>query len=750
MKFSILILLFVTFLIQGYSPEKRDQFKVDPITAAKVKELLSRMTLEEKVGQMTQITIEVVSKTEGTKDQMHELDLEKLSDAITKYHIGSILNVFNVAHSIDYWHSIISKIHNISARETRLGIPVIYGIDAIHGANYTKNATLFPQAINIASTWNKDFAEEIGSITSAETKASGIPWNFYPVMDIGRQPLWPRLWETFGEDVHLASEMGAAYIRGAQGENISDYNKLATCLKHFVGYSFPVNGRDRTPAWISERMLREYFLPPFEAGIKAGSPTIMINSGEVDGIPTHSDYYLLTEILRGELKFEGFVVSDWEDIIRLHDRDRVADSPKEAVRMAVMAGVDMSMVPFDYSFYELLLELVREGSVPMERIDEAVSRILAVKFKLGLFDNPFIYKELKTDFASVNSSRVSLSAATESVVLTKNLDNLLPLSKDTKVFVTGPTSDMLSVLNGGWTITWQGNEESLYPQEELTVLEAIEIKIGKENVSYTQGTDFNNKKDLDKSLEAARKADAVILCLGERAYCESPGNISDLTLDQAQINYAQKIASVGKPVILIMLQGRPRLINKIVPEMNSIIIAFLPGMKGGEAIADIIFGDANPSGKLPVTYPRFPNGNTTYDYKPIEEFDVNYYDPQWPFGFGLSYTKFEYSNLALDKKTISSAGSVEISVDVKNTGSIAGKEAVQLYVCDLYGSVSRPNKQLKGFEKISLLPGETKTVKFLVEADDLSFIGRGNKRIVEPGEFNVMIDSLEDTFVMTK
>jgi len=750
MKHSHYLLVVLSFFLFGFLPDKSDQFKVDPETAARVKELLSKMTLEEKVGQMTQVTLEVVSKMEGTKDQMHELDLDKLREAITKYHVGSILNVFNVAHSLDYWHSIITEIHNISSSETRLGIPVIYGIDAIHGANYTKNATLFPQAINIASTWNKDFAKEIGAITSAETKASGIPWNFYPVMDIGRQPLWPRLWETFGEDVHLASEMGAAYIRGAQGENIGDHNKLATCLKHFVGYSFPLNGLDRTPAWISERMLREYFLPTFEAGIRAGSPTIMVNSGEVDGIPTHSDHYLLTEVLRGELKFEGFVVSDWEDIIRLYERDRVADSPKEAVRLSVMAGVDMSMVPMDFSFYHVLLELVNEGSVPVKRIDEAVSRILAVKFKLGLFDNTFINDKLKSEFATPKSNQTNLLAATESIILTKNANNLLPLSKKKKIFVTGPTANMLSVMNGGWTITWQGDEELLYPQEELTVLEAIAKKIGKENVSYSQGTDFDNMKDLNKSLEEARKADVVILCLGEPAYCESPGNISDLTLDEAQINYAQKIASVGKPVILIMLQGRPRLINKIVPEMNSIIIAFLPGMKGGEAIADIIFGDANPSGKLPVTYPRFPNGNTTYDYKPIEEFDVNYYYPQWPFGFGLSYTKFEYSNLVLDNKTISSTGSVEISVDLKNTGSIAGKETVQLYICDLYGSVSRPNKQLKGFEKISLLPGESKTVKFMIEADHLSFIGRDNKRIVEPGEFNVMIDYLEDTFVMTK
>ena len=749
MKYSLYFLVGLSFFMYGFSPNKSDKFTIDKATANKVNELLSKMTLEEKIGQMTQITLQVVSKTEGTKDQKHEMDWDKLKEAITKYHVGSILNVYNVAHDLDYWNELISEIRNLSLKETRLGIPIIYGIDAIHGATYTKNATLFPQSINMAASWNRDVVTKIAEITSVETKASGIPWNFYPVMDIGRQPLWPRLWETFGEDVYLVSEMGVAYINGAQGNDFSEYNKLATCLKHFVGYSFPINGRDRTPAWISERMLREYFLPPFEAGIKAGSPTIMINSGEVDGIPTHSDYYLLTEVLRNELEFEGFVVSDWEDIKRLYDRDRVASSPKDAVRMAVMAGVDMSMVPMDYSFYNLLLELVNEGTVPIKRIDEAVYRILAVKYKLGLFDNQSVEDKLKNEFATPKSNEINLLAATESIILTKNEKNLLPLSKGKKVFVTGPTANMLSVMNGGWTITWQGNEELLYPQEELTVLEAIEKKIGKENVKYAQGTDFNNLLDIEKGLSEARDADVVILCLGEPAYCESPGNINNLELDETQINYAREIASTGKPIILVMLQGRPRLINKIASQMNSIIIGFLPGMKGGEAIAEIIFGDANPSAKLPITYPKYPNGNTTYDYKPIEKFDVNNYDPQWEFGYGLSYSKFEYKNLVLDKKVMGKDEVLQISIDIKNNSRREGKEVVQLYICDLFGSVSRPNKQLKGFEKINLLPEETKTVHFKITADDLPFIGRDNKRIIEQGEFEVIIDSFRERFTLT-
>ncbi|MDP3831762.1 MAG: glycoside hydrolase family 3 protein, partial [Ignavibacteriaceae bacterium] len=492
----------------------------------KVKTLLSKMTLEEKVGQMTQVTIQTVSKTQGTKSRAHELDEAKLEEAILKYHVGSLLNVYDVAHTAGYWHEIITKIQDAATKKSRLKIPILYGIDAIHGATYTVGATLFPQAINMGASFNKELAKRSGEITSIETRASGIPWNFYPVMDLGRQPLWPRLWETFGEDVHLASMIGSEYIKGAQGDNISSDSKVLTCLKHYVGYSFPFNGKDRTPAYMSERTLREYFLPPFEAGVKAGALSVMVNSAEVDGIPTHSDYRLLTEILRGELKFKGVVVSDWEDIKRLHTRDRVADSPKEAVRMAVMAGVDMSMVPYDFSFYELLLELAKEKAVPMKRIDEAVSRILMVKFELGLFENAYPKKELLSKIATEEHTKVNLEAARETITLVKNDNNILPLSKKSKVLVTGPTANMLSVMNGGWTITWQGDEESLYPKDKKTVLKAIEEKIGKENVTYFEGTSFNADINTKDAVAAAENVDAIILCLGEKAYCETPGNIN--------------------------------------------------------------------------------------------------------------------------------------------------------------------------------------------------------------------------------
>lgn len=714
----------------------------------RVEDLLSKMTLEEKVGQMTQVTIQTVSKTQGTRDQMHELDDAKLEEAIKKYHVGSILNVYDVTHTIEYWHEIINKIQNIAIKETRLGIPVLYGIDAIHGTTYTKGGTLFPQAISMAATWNTEIAEKAGEITSYETRASGIPWIFYPVMDIGRQPLWSRLWETFGEDVYMATQLGTSYIRGAQGNDMSAPNKLATCLKHYVGYSFPINGKDKTPAWISERMLREYFLPTFEAGILAGSPTIMVNSSEVDGIPGHANYHLLTEILRNELNFKGFVVSDWEDIIRLHTRDKIANTPKEAVRIAVMAGVDMSMVPFNFSFYEHLIELAKEGSVPLWRIDEAVSRILRVKIQVGLFENPYPNRDLSKKFACKEFTDANLNAARESIILTKNTGNILPLSKNIKVLVTGPTANMLSVMNGGWTITWQGNEEALYPKEKNTVLEAIQNKIGIQNVSYVEGCSFDKDINTSKAVADVMNSDVVVLCLGEPTYCETPGSIFDLTLNKAQLDFAEKIIAAGKPVVLIMLEGRPRLITSIEPKIKGIVLGFLPGMEGGNAIVDVLFGDYNPSGKLPITYPKYPNGITLYDYKPIEKFDAYDYDPIWPFGYGLSYTNFSYSNLKISAEEITESDELNVAVDVKNVGSVSGKEVVQLYLSDLYGSVSRPNKQLKGFEKILLNPGETKTVTFKMNKDHLSFIGRENKRVVEAGEFEIILGGLKEKFTL--
>ncbi|GAB1348675.1 glycoside hydrolase family 3 N-terminal domain-containing protein [Ignavibacteriales bacterium] len=720
--------------------------KTDKEIKDEVAKLVGKMTLEEKVGQMTQLTIQAISKKQGNKDQHHELDLQRLEEVIVKYHVGSILNVYDKAHEINYWHEVINKIQDVATKKTRLNIPVMYGIDAIHGATYTLNSTLFPQALGMASTWNREIAKKTGEITALETYASGIPWNFNPVLDLGRQHLWPRLWETYGEDVFLASEMGYNYIKASQENASVPKNRFTTCLKHYVGYSFPLNGLDRTPAWISERMLREYFLPPFEAGVKAGALTVMVNSGEIDGIPGHANYHLLTEVLRGEMNFQGFVVSDWEDIKRLFTRDRVADSPKEAVRLAVMAGVDMSMVPQDLSFYELLVELVKENKVPMSRIDEAVSRILYVKMKIGLFENPYPDKTYLSKFATPENTQANLDAAHESIVLLKNDKNILPLKKDKQIFVTGPTSRMLSVLNGGWTITWQGNEESLMQQDKKTVVDAMVSEVSSKKIIFNEGCSFDKMLDVDNAVNLAKQADVVVLCLGESAYCETPGNITDLTLPKAQIEYAKKIIATGKPVVLVMLEGRPRVITEIADKVDGIVVAFLPGMQGGVAISDVLFGNVNPSGKLPITYPKSVNGITLYDYKPIEFFDGNKYDPLFPFGHGLSYTKFTYSNLKLNATEMTENGEIKVTVDVKNSGDKKGKEVVQLYLTDVFGSVSRPNKQLKGFDKIELSPGETKTVTFVINKDHLSFIGLQNKRIVEKGDFVVTVKDLQAKF----
>lgn len=709
----------------------------------KVNALLKKMTLEEKVGQMTQITLQAVSTQAQTKDQDHILDVKKLERAIVKYKIGSILNAWDAAFPLEYWRYIIKNVQDIAVNKTRLKIPVIYGVDAIHGATYTTGSTLFPQALAMASSFNCELEKQAGEICSKEVRTSGIPWNFYPVLDVGRNPIWPRYWETFGEDTFLVAEMGKAYIQGAQADDMSRDDKVAICLKHYVGYSMPINGKDRTPAWIGERSLREYFLPPFKSAVECGAESIMINSGEIDGIPGHANYHLLTEVLRNEWKFKGFTVSDWQDIQRLHTRDNVADSPEEAVRMAVMAGVDMSMVPFDFSFYEILVKLVRNGKVPIKRINEAVSRILRVKFMVGLFENPYSKTSVENSFACEDHTKINYEAAKETIVLAKNENNLLPLSKKAKLLITGPTADKLSVLNGGWTITWQGNVEELYPKDKKTVLNAIKEKIGAENVVFVPGTDFDKEINVADVVAAANKVDAILLCLGESTYCETPGNIVDLTLDEVQLKLAMEISKTGKPVILLMLEGRPRIINKIESRANSILISFLPGMEGGRAIADVLFGDVNPSAKMPVSYPRYVNDFVLYDHKHLEARDGNVYDPQFKYGHGLSFTTFEYSNLKLSKKSIMKGESISVKVNVTNTGDRAGKEAVLMYLSDKYASVSPCNKRLKGFKKISLESGETKTVEFQINPEHMSFVDLNLKSVVEKGTFIVSIENLK-------
>ncbi|MBX9850278.1 MAG: glycoside hydrolase family 3 C-terminal domain-containing protein [Cytophagaceae bacterium] len=621
-------------------------------------------------------------------------------------------------------------------------IPVLYGVDAIHGATYTSNATLFPQELGLAATWNPDFAEKTGSVTAYEIRASAIPWNFSPVLDLGRQPLWSRFFETFGEDPYLATQMGNAIVKGYQGDNIGHPEKVAACLKHYVGYSFPFTGKDRTPILMPERLLREYYLVPFKEAIDNGAVTVMINSSEINGTPVHANYHILTEILKQELKFEGFAVSDWEDIKMLYNTHKVAATEKEAVMIAVNAGVDMSMVPYDYSFCTYLVELVKEGKVKMERIDDAVRRILRVKAKLGLFENTMYPLDKYPKFGSEEFANYSYQAALESVTLLKNRDSVLPLPKTAKVLVTGPGANSLNYLNGAWTHTWQGVDPRFNTPGKKTTLDAIRDEIGAGNVTYVEGCKVDADTNTSKAVMAARSAQYIIVCLTEAPSTEKPGDIADLNFPEAQLNLVKELSKTGKPIILVLTEARPRIFNKVDTLASGVLMAYLPGNEGGRAIAEILFGDANPSGKLPFTYPRHTGSLCTYDHKFCETKDINFgfkgVNPQYEFGFGLSYTSFKYSDLKISKDTIGKSDTLNISIKVANTGQREGKEVVQIYTKDLYASITPSVKRLKRFSKISLKPGESKTVSFKITPADLAFVNNENKWITEPGQFEVL------------
>jgi len=728
----------------------------------KIDDLIKRMTLEEKVGQMTQLTLGMIV---SGSDQDVRVDPAKLDKAIGKYGVGSILNVADQALTVDKWHEIIGQIQDAS-KKTRLAIPVLYGIDSIHGATYVRGSTMFPQEIGMAATFNPELMKRAAEITAIETRAAAIPWSFSPVLDLGRNPLWPRFWETFGEDPYLAKVMGVAFVRGLEGSDVASQNQVASSLKHYMGYSFPLTGRDRTPAWIPENYLREYFLPTFDAAVKAGARTIMVNSAEINGVPGHINRHVLTDILRTELGFKGFVVSDWEDIKKLVSMWRIAPNEKDATRQAIMAGIDMSMVPLDYSFADHLTALVKEGAVPQSRIDEAVRRILRVKFELGLFEKPMPDASLKAKFGLPEYRQVSLEAARESITLLKNSNNILPLAKTTKVLVTGPTSDSLVSLNNGWTYVWQGSEENLYPKDRHTIRQAIEAKVGANNVTFVQGTkitrapgpsnatptDQDQEVDIDAAVRAAQNVDVIVLALGEGSYCETPGNITDLTIGAPQIKLAEALKATGKPIVLVLVEGRPRIINRIADSANAILMAYNPSHEGGTAIADVLFGDVNPSGRLPYTYPRTANGLINYDHKPFETENTSFgnmaFNPQFGFGDGLSYTTFAYSDLKLGKDTISANEELPVSVTVKNTGNRAGKESVLVYVSDLVASISPPGRRLRRFAKVNLEAGQSKTLTFKLRREDLSFIGTDNKPTLEPGDFEVKVGGLSQKFTL--
>jgi beta-glucosidase len=728
-----------------------------PLTDAqmdqKVKELLSKMSVEEKVGQMTQVNLNMVLQG-GYDNNDGSVDTALLRKAVVDYKVGSILNAINHAYSVETWHSIIKQIQDVATKKTPNKIPVLYGIDAIHGVTFTLKSTLMPQSIGLGATRNIDIARKGGELTAKETRASGIRWNFAPVLDVGRMPLWPRFGETYGEDVVLVREMGVASIKGMEGNgDLTGPTRVASCMKHYLGYAVPASGKDRTPAYIPERQLREFFLPPFTEAVKAGSHTIMINSGEINGIPVHGNKYLLTDVLRTELGFKGVAVSDWEDIIRLYEKHRVASTPKEAVRMGVMAGIDMSMVPNDFSFYTLLIELVKENSVPMSRIDEAAGRILKLKYQLGLFDNAYPEPEATKNFGLPEYKAIALDAARESITLLKNEGNVLPLPKDKKVLVVGPGAKSITCLNGAWSYSWQGTDAKWYPDSLATIYNAIKAKVGA-NALYMRGTKFDKRDfDTDQAAELAKTVDYVVVCIGEDAYAESPGVIDDLDLPKVQLKLVRAMINSGKPVILVITEGRPRIIREIEPDVKGIIMAYIPGSQGHNAIADVLFGDYNPNGKLPFTYPKYSGDLVLYDNKLSEritelapgKMGMGGYKPQWPFGFGMSYTKFEYSNLQLSSTTLKGDGTLKVSIDVKNVGQKAGKEAVELYTRDHFASVTPSTRRLRKFTKVSLNPGEMKTVTFELTKMDLAFIGLDEKTFVtEPGDFDIMINTEQE------
>jgi len=712
--------------------------------SARVQSLLASMSLEEKVGQMTQVTVDLIlQEHDPTK-----VDPQKLAIAVKEKKVGSILNVLHHAYDLPTWDDLLGQIH-ARARETPRQIPVLYGIDSIHGANYTQDATLFPHNIGMAASRNDELVAAAARISARETRASGIRWTFAPVLDLGRQPLWSRFEETFGEDSYICARMGSRAIRAFEGEDLSHHTAVASCMKHFIAYSLPASGKDRTPTYIPETQLRELFLPPFEAAIKAGASTLMVNSGDINGIPAHAHAYLLTDVLRGELGFKGLIVSDWEDIIRLHSRHRVAATPKEAVKLAVNAGVDMSMTPFDYDFIDHLTQLVKEGEVALSRIDEAVGRILHLKEKLGLFDNPNPEPEARTNFGLASYQDTALEAARQSLTLVKNHEQVLPLDGPLggypKIILAGPCAHNKASLHGSWSFSWQGDKEEHYPAHTQTIREALEEKLGADQVLCLSEPDWESQQNY--LLPTSTNFDAVILCLGEEAYAESPGSIDELSLDARQIQLANKAFNTGRPVILILCEGRPRIIRPVVEQAKAILLAYRPGSQGARAIVETIFGDNNPSGVLPFSYPRWSGDHLTYDHKysdKIQELEpgkieTGAFKPQFPFGHGLSYTHFEYADFELSREEFGPQDTLEVSLTVKNVGKKDGAKVVELYSRDLYASLVPSDRRLRGYERLFLKAGEWKEVRFLVSAHDLSFVNADLKRVTEAGIFELMI-----------
>lgn len=749
------ILLSISMLALAYAASANvPVIKSDPKIEAQVEQTLKKLTLEEKIGQMMELVTDLFGAND--KNGVFYIDEHKTDSILSRYKIGSILNAPNTcAPTAKQWEKYISQIQKISMK--RIGIPCVFGLDQNHGSTYTQGGTLFPQNINVAATFNREIARRSAEATAYETRAVSVPWTYSPTVDLGRDARWPRIWENFGEDCYLSSEMGKAMVYGFQGEdpnNIDQYH-IATSMKHFMGYGVPWTGKDRTPAYISPADLREKHFAPFLAGLQAGALTVMVNSASVNGMPMHANKDILTGWLKEETGWDGVLITDWADINNLYTREMVAKDKKDALRIAINAGIDMIMEPYSCDACGYLVELVKEGKIPMSRIDDACRRVLRMKYRLDLFKNPTQKLKNYPKFGGEEFAKLALDGATESMVLLKNKGNILPLQHGKKILLTGPNANQMRCLDGGWSYTWQGHRADEFAGKYNTIYEAFCNEYGKESVILNQGVTYNekgkyweeNEPHILGAVAAAKDADVIVACIGENSYTETPGNLTDLWLSENQRNLVKALAQTGKPVILVLNEGRPRLIADIEPLAQGIIDILIPGNMGGDALVNLVSGKSNFSGKMPYTYPKEINSLANYDFKKSEEvgtmegaYDYNAkITQQWGFGYGLSYTSYQYSNLKVSQSDFRHGDIIKVSVDVKNTGKVAGKESVLLFSSDLIASMVPDGRRLRAFDKVELQPGETKTMTFELKADDLAFVGWDGKWRLEEGDFKLMI-----------
>lgn len=749
------LLLSISMLAFAYTTSANvPVIKSDPKIEAQVEQTLKKLTLEEKIGQMMELVTDLFGAND--KNGVFYIDEHKTDSILSRYKIGSILNAPNTcAPTAKQWEKYIEQIQKISMK--RIGIPCVFGLDQNHGSTYTQDGTLFPQNINVAATFNREIARHSAEATAYETRAVSVPWTYSPTVDLGRDARWPRIWENFGEDCYLSSEMGKAMVYGFQGEdpnNIDQYH-IATSMKHFMGYGVPWTGKDRTPAYISPANLREKHFAPFLAGLQAGALTVMVNSASVNGMPMHANKEILTGWLKEETGWDGVLITDWADINNLYTREMVAKDKKDALRIAINAGIDMIMEPYSYDACGYLIELVKEGKIPMSRIDDACRRVLRMKYRLDLFKNPTQKLKNYPKFGGEEFAKLALEGATESMVLLKNEGNILPLQHGKKILLTGPNANQMRCLDGGWSYTWQGHRADEFAGKYNTIYEAFCNEYGKDNVILNQGVTYNekgkyweeNEPQILEAVATAKDADVIVACIGENSYTETPGNLTDLWLSENQRNLVKALAQTGKPVILVLNEGRPRLIADIEPLAQGIIDILIPGNMGGDALVNLVSGKSNFSGKMPYTYPKEINSLANYDFKKSEEvgtmegaYDYNAkITQQWGFGYGLSYTSYQYSNLKVSKSDFRHGGIIKVSVDVKNTGKVAGKESILLFSSDLVASMVPDGRRLRAFDKVELQPGETKTVTFELKADDLAFVGWDGKWRLEEGDFKLMI-----------